>query len=159
MRKLRKLHLPTLVLCSLLTLTSIARCVYRADTSWFPAVARQCSFVSVLLLGNCFLGWGARGQRDSAVGWHCCCPELVWAGAVWQLMYDGEKLPALINGIPEPTMPLRLLCLDLMEDFCSHLRTVNEPAGHSSSVLLGNRQWRKWQTRKVERTRVPTHPT
>lgn len=144
MCKPREQCLPTLVLCFLLILTLISRCLYWADTSWFPAVAWQCLFICVLL-GNCFVGWRARDQCDSAVvaalllpvtglGWDC----LTAMYGVGRASCSSNKRYPRTNSAP------RLSCLDLMEDFYSCIRTVNEPAGCLSNVLLGKKQWREW---------------
>lgn len=49
----------------------------------------------------------------------------------------------------------RLSRLDLMEDSYSCIRTVNEPAGCLSSVLLGKKQWREWHNSEGGKSQCP----
>lgn len=154
MCKLREQCLPTLVLCFLLTLTSICRCVYWADTSWFPAVAWQCLFICDLL-GNCSVGWRAWGQCDSAVVAALLLPVTGLGWDYLTAMYGVGRASCSSNKrYPRTNSAPWLLCLDLMEDFYSCIRTVNEPAGCLSTVLLGKKQWREWHNSEGGRASV-----
>lgn len=81
----------------------------------------------------------------TGLGWAC----LTAMYGVGRASCSSSKRYPRTNSAP------RLLCLDLTEDFYSCVRTVNEPAGCLSTVLLGKKQWREWLNSEGGKSQCP----